>query len=134
MKLFNLTAAAVAIGVADAQDGFTERELELNQRSVDMGEGRAAKFKVGIDIGVYRPVYRPVRPWIVRLINPKRNLMAILSSKKVKTVGKHVEPKEDGVDFVHFAVCQMVPLVSAAIPDLLAAVQLEWSKLFVIQT
>lgn len=49
MKLFNLTAAAVAIGVVDAQDGFTERELELNQRSIDMGEGRAAKFKVGID-------------------------------------------------------------------------------------
>lgn len=45
MKLFNLTAAAVAIGVADGQDGFTERELELNQRSIDMGEGRAAKFK-----------------------------------------------------------------------------------------
>ena len=134
MKLFNLTAAAVAIGVADAQDGFTERELELNQRSVDMGGGRAAKFKVWIDIGVYRPVYRPVRPWIVRLINPKRNLMAILSLKKVKTVGKHVEPKEDGVDFVHFAVCPMVPLVFAAIPDLLVVVQLEWSKLFVIQT
>ena len=49
MKLFNLTAAAVAIGVADAQDGFTERELELNQRSVDMGGGRAAKFKVRIN-------------------------------------------------------------------------------------
>ena len=45
MKLFNLTAAAVAIGVVDAQDGFTERELELNQRSIDMGDGRAAKFK-----------------------------------------------------------------------------------------
>ena len=50
MKLFNLTAAAVAIGVADAQDGFTERELELNQRSIDMGGGRAAKFKVGIEV------------------------------------------------------------------------------------
>ena len=60
--------------------------------------------------------------------------MAISSLKKAKTVGKHVVAKEDGVDFVHFAVCQMVPLVFAAIPDQLVAVQLEWSKLFVILT
>ena len=58
MKLFNLTAAAVAIGVVDAQDGFTERELELNQRSIDMGEGRAAKFKVGIDNRLVRSFVR----------------------------------------------------------------------------
>ena len=52
MKLFNLTAAAAAISVVDAQDGFTERELEMNQRSIDMGDGRAAKFKVWIEIRI----------------------------------------------------------------------------------
>ena len=60
--------------------------------------------------------------------------MAILSSKKVKTVGKHVEAREDGVDFVPFAVCQMVLLVFAVIQDLREDVQQEWSKLFVIPT
>ena len=60
--------------------------------------------------------------------------MAILSSKKVKTVGKHVEAREDGVDFVPFAVCPMVLLVFVVIQDRRVAVQLEWSKLFVIPT
>ena len=52
--------------------------------------------------------------------------MAILSSKKVKTVGKHVAAREDGVDFVPFAVCQMVLLGFAVIQDLREDVQLEW--------
>ena len=60
--------------------------------------------------------------------------MAILSLKKVKTVGKHVAAREDGVDFVPFAVCLMALLVFAVIQDLREAVQLEWSKLFVIPT
>ena len=60
--------------------------------------------------------------------------MAILSLKKAKTVGKHVVAKEDGVDFVPFAVCPMVLLVFVVIQDLMEAVQLEWSKLFVILT
>ena len=60
--------------------------------------------------------------------------MAISSLKKAKTVGKHVVAKEDGVDFVPFAVCPMVLLVFVVIQDLMEAVQLEWSKLFVILT
>ena len=60
--------------------------------------------------------------------------MAISSLKKAKTVGKHVVAKEDGVDFVLFAVCQMVLLVFVAIQDQLEDALLGWSKLFVIQT
>ena len=60
--------------------------------------------------------------------------MAISSLKKAKTVGKHVVAKEDGVDSVPFAVCPMVLLVFVVIQDLMEAVQLEWSKLFVILT
>ena len=60
--------------------------------------------------------------------------MAILSSKKVKIVGKHVVVKEDGVDSVPFAAYPMVPLVFVAIQDQLEDALLGWSKLFVIQT
>ena len=55
--------------------------------------------------------------------------MAILSSKKVKTVGKHVEAREDGVDFVPFAVCPMVLPDFVVIQDRKEVALLVWSKL-----